>query len=139
MNELAERWLVFAWEDLRVAERIMEDEIFNQVCFHSQQCVEKTLKGALISRDISPPRSHSITDLLSLFPSDWLADWRDDLTALDDYYIPTRYPDALPGSLPEGMPGHTEAKEALELAKAVYGQVSLLVLPKASDNESKQQ
>lgn len=127
MNELAERWLAFAREDLLVAEAIMEDEIFNQVCFHSQQSVEKALKGALVNRGVAPPRTHSITDLLSLFPPEWPIDLRNDLIGLDDFYIPTRYPDALPGSLPDGMPGVTEAKEALALAQATLQQVNLLI------------
>lgn len=31
--------------------------------------------------------------------------------------MPTRYPDALPGSLPEGLPSKKDAIEALELAR----------------------
>jgi HEPN domain-containing protein len=36
---------------------------------------------------------------------------------LDDYYIPTRYPDALPGVLPEGLPERTDAEDAVRLAR----------------------
>jgi HEPN domain-containing protein len=36
---------------------------------------------------------------------------------LDRFYIPTRYPDALPGTLPEGMPAQKDAEEALNLAR----------------------
>jgi HEPN domain-containing protein len=52
-----------------------------------------------------------------------LADLRSDLVGLDDFYIPTRYPDALPGVLPEGLPGKAEAEEALILARAVLERV----------------
>lgn len=31
------RWFVFALEDLRMADLAMDEEIFNQVCFHAQQ------------------------------------------------------------------------------------------------------
>jgi HEPN domain-containing protein len=119
MNEAVNRWLIFAQEDLRVAVIALDEGIYNQVCFHAQQCVEKALKGALVRRGRMPPRTHSITDLLSLFPSEWLADLRDDLGMMDDLYIPTRYPDALPGTLPDGLPGRVEAEEALALARAV--------------------
>jgi HEPN domain-containing protein len=119
MNETANRWLIFAREDLQVAEIVLDAGIYNQVCFHAQQCVEKALKGALVRQGHVPPRTHSITDLLSLFPSEWLADLRDDLSMMDDLYIPTRYPDALPGMLPDGLPGRAEAEEALALARAV--------------------
>lgn len=45
MNERAERWLTFAREDLRMAELAMAETLWNQVCFHVQQCVEKILKA----------------------------------------------------------------------------------------------
>ena len=38
---------------------------------------------------------------------------------LDDYYIPTRYPDALPGRLPEGLPKKEDAEEALAALEEV--------------------
>ncbi len=64
------------------------------------------------------PRTHSIADLIRLLPADWFGDLRADLLeTMDDYYLPTRYPDALPGTLPEGLPGKAEAEEALDLAR----------------------
>ncbi|MCI0396260.1 MAG: HEPN domain-containing protein [Chloroflexi bacterium] len=107
MNESAKRWLIFAQEDLQVAEIIFVEGLYNQVCFHAQQCVEKLLKGLIVHQGIVPPRTHSITDLLGLLPHDWFVHVQADLIDLDDYYIPTRYPDALPGTLPEGLPGRT--------------------------------
>ena len=32
---------------------------------------------------------------------------------LDEYYIPTRYPDGVPGTLPQGQPSEQHASEAL--------------------------
>jgi HEPN domain-containing protein len=42
---------------------------------------------------------------------------------LDRFYIPTRYPDALPGTLPEGFPGRRDAQEALDVAKQTLERV----------------
>ena len=42
--------------------------------------------------------------------SDWLG------FLLDRFYIPTRYPDALAGALPTGLPDGTDAEEALAVA-----------------------
>jgi len=39
------------------------------------------------------------------------------LGLLDRFYIPTRYPDALPGMLPDGLPGARDAREALGMAQ----------------------
>jgi HEPN domain-containing protein len=128
MSEAVERWLNFAQDDLRMAELALKDYIFNQACFHSQQCVEKALKGALTHHRGGPlPRTHSIADLLRLIPGEWLKDVRADLIeTMDDYYIPTRYPDALPGTLPEGLPGKSEAEEAITLARKVLEEVQQL-------------
>jgi HEPN domain-containing protein len=119
MSDPSERWLIFARQDLRVAEIVLDEGIYNQACFHAQQCVEKALKGVLARRGLPTPRTHSITDLLSLLPAEYVPSPRDDLGGLDDYYIPTRYPDALPGTLLDGLPGRSEAEEAIALAAAL--------------------
>ncbi len=118
MSESTERWMAFASEDLQMAQFALSAGIFNQVCFHSQQCVEKLLKASLASLGRTIPRTHSITDLVEKLPKDWFSDLRDELAALDDYYIPARYPDALPGSLPEGLPGQSDAEQAISLARS---------------------
>ena len=67
-----------------------------------------------------PPKIHVTVDLLSLLPSEWFTDVEvEPLGKLDDYYITTRYPDALPGDLPTGLPGEVEAEEAAGVARAV--------------------
>ena len=123
MNATAERWLAFAREDLQVAEIVLEEGIYNQVCFHAQQCAEKALKSALAHRGQALPRVHSITDLLQMLPADWFAGQEQEIMGLDDYYIPTRYPDALPGMLPDGLPGREDAEEALAAARFLLRQV----------------
>jgi hypothetical protein len=47
-----------------------------------------------------------------------------ELEQIDIYYIPTRYPDALPGSLPEGLPGKGDAEGAISVARACWQKVS---------------
>jgi HEPN domain-containing protein len=117
MNEAAEFWLAFARQDLRMAELALEEGIYNQVCFHSQQCVEKAIKGWLEQQGQTPPRTHRMADLLALLPTRLLGELNDALGLLDRFYIPTRYPDALPGTLPEGLPGERDAREALDMAR----------------------
>lgn len=117
MNEAVDRWLVFAREDLRMAELALAEGIFNQVCFHAQQCVEKAIKGWLEQQEEILPRTHRMADLLALLPPDLMGELSDALRLLDRFYIPTRYPDALPGMLPTGMPRQRDAEEALDLAR----------------------
>lgn len=123
MNAAAERWLAFAQQDLRVAELAMTEAIFNQVCFHAQQCAEKALKGWLEAQGKVPPRTHRMADLLPLLPSGLLGSFAQRVLLLDAFYIPTRYPDALPGSLASGLPGNSDALEALEVAHILLNHI----------------
>ncbi len=125
MNETARRWLEFADIDLRMAVLAFEDEIFSQVCFHSHQCVEKALKALIHGiTGKSAPRSHALQELLKHIPSECLARLPENLSLkMDDYYIPTRYPDAIPGSLADGLPDRSDAEQALAIAKAVIDAV----------------
>src|SRR5438067_13795845 len=103
MSGTAKEWLKFAREDLRVAEIILNEGIYNQVCFHSQQCVEKSLKAVLVHAGHVSPRTHFIADLLKLLPQAWATSLPAKLIQLDVLYTPTRYPDTLPGMLPDGL------------------------------------
>jgi len=120
MSEDKTRWLAFANEDLRIAAIAFREEIYNQVCFHAQQCVEKSIKAAILALGRVPRRSHVIVDLLNDLAAPWLADLADELQMVDLFYIPTRYPDTLPGMLPDGPPSATEAEAVLLLARQVY-------------------
>ena len=62
MNSAGERWLFFARQDLQMAELALKEGLYNQVCFHSHQCVEKCLKALLANQGKAPPRTHSILE-----------------------------------------------------------------------------
>jgi HEPN domain-containing protein len=131
MNE-SERWLNFAREDLQMAKLALTETIYNQTCFHSQQCVEKAIKGLLLFQSRTPPRTHLLGDLLTLLdPNPFTTSI--DIQLLDRFYIPTRYPDALPGSLPDGLPNQEDATEALAVAQQTLDVVTQLVSSEAGD------
>jgi HEPN domain-containing protein len=112
-------WFYFSKEDKKMAEAAFKEKIFNQTCFHSQQAVEKMLKGFLRARGINVPRTHFLVELVKICIEidDVFTDLRDGCSVLDDYYIPTRYPDAIPGSLPKSLPQEKDAAEALAILK----------------------
>ena len=125
----SESWLRFARDDLHMAELALKDGLHNQVCFHAQQCAEKSLKAWLVHNDESVPRTHRMADLLTLVSADFLDEALEDrLLLLDRFYIPTRYPDALPGSLPDGLPEEKDALEALEVAKDILRSIERQLL-----------
>lgn len=119
-NEEVKKWLIFAQEDLTMAELALKEKIYNQVCFHSEQCIEKILKGFIAYKGEIHPQTHKLTDLLSFMSPSPFDDLRNDILIVDRFYTPTRYPDALPGTLPEGLPTEKDAKEAIEVAKIVF-------------------
>ncbi len=49
-----------------------------------------------------------------------LADVAAEAGSLDEFYIPTRYPEALAGALPDRMPEREDATEALDLARRIF-------------------
>ncbi len=116
-------------EDLQVAELTLREGIYNQTCFHAQQAAEKALKGFLAAARSSVPRTHSLTQILEFcvavdatFPN-----LEKESRSLDRFYIPTRYPDALPGSLPDGSPEHADASEALLAARLIIERVNQVI------------
>ncbi|MGH7263418.1 MAG: HEPN domain-containing protein [Candidatus Rokuibacteriota bacterium] len=121
----ATRWLDWAGEDLELAEYAFTRGIWRQACCHSQQVVEKTLKGILDARRGDHPRGHSLEALLLHDPQvrTELAQWRDACRFLDVFYAVTRYPDALPGLVPEDQPSQADAERAVREAKAVLTDV----------------
>ena len=123
----SKRWLLFAHQDLRMAELAMTEGLYNQVCFHSQQCAEKAVKGLLAHQGKLPPRTHRLADLLELLDPDPFGEEKFEIQLLDRFYIPTRYPDALPGSLPEGLPDAQDAHEALTTARNILARIEQLI------------
>jgi HEPN domain-containing protein len=116
MSAPTEQWLDYARTDLKSAEILLREEIYTHVCFHCQQCVEKAFKAVLVAQGRDVPRIHAIVTLLQLMPSALMTSIEGDVSIFDDYYIPIRYPDTLPGGLPDGPPGKQDATEALALA-----------------------
>ncbi|GBC95912.1 hypothetical protein HRbin16_01712 [bacterium HR16] len=120
MRAEAERWFRFAEEDLRVAALVFEEQIYTQTCFHAQQAVEKILKGLLVYQERLPPKTHALLYLWEQLSPNPLSDFKEEISLLNLFYAPTRYPDALPGSLPDGYPSKDIAEKALQWATAIY-------------------
>jgi HEPN domain-containing protein len=135
MSGKAERWLTFAGEDLRMAELAMAEGLYNQVCFHCQQCAEKAVKGLLAHQGQVPPRTHRLGDLLGLLEPNPLTSIASEVQLLDRFYIPTRYPDALPGTLPEGLPSADDAEEALAVVRQALDAVTAFLAQTKSNED----
>ena len=91
------RWLIKAGNDLKTAQTMLDTDppITDTVCFHSQQCAEKSLKAFLTFSDIHVEKTHYLPRLLELCRKvdssfDDLTEPADSLTA---YAVEARYPD----------------------------------------------
>ena len=60
-----------------------------------------------------------------------LATWRDTLLVLNQFYIPVRYPDVLPGAVADGLPDAQESQQALQSAEAVFQALEPLLYSQA--------
>ena len=116
-----EKWLAQANDDLAFAKLGIKEGFPSQVCFLSQQVVEKSFKAFLLAKNRPYPRLHKVVELATLCKeiTNKLTTFKNDLKILDEFYIPTRYPDAVPGSLPTGLPSEQDAQHALQTAQKI--------------------
>jgi len=117
------RWLTQAKDEFQDADDLRKRNRFYLALFHFQQAAEKALKAYLYLKvkSIEVFYTHSIDDLLEM-TMDIDPDFKEVAQAkkLDKYYVPTRYPNGLPGGVPSRyFDDPKEAEEAMELAKRV--------------------
>lgn len=122
-------WFEFAERDLRACQKLLEGELCANACFHAQQAVEKALKGLLLYRGKTVPKTHSLPELFVLLKEPALASYRDAIDVLNKYYIPTRYPDLIEGDEPSWFSDENEARNALALAREVAETVFAIAKP----------
>lgn len=117
-EQISKEWLFFAGSDLRLAKLALRDKIYHETCFLSHQSAEKSLKAILARKESVIPKTHSLNFLNKLvfqgFGKENLPP--EQAQFLDQFYLPSRYPDAFPGNLPEGLPQKKDAGKALKFA-----------------------
>jgi len=116
IKDIVRKWLIKADNDLKTAKLCLnaEEIITDSACFHSQQAVEKFLKAYLISKDISPQKTHKIEVLLENckhFDNSFID--LDGIEILSEYAVELRYPDDF------FSPSLEEAEESINLALKV--------------------
>jgi HEPN domain-containing protein len=128
MKPITEEWLDRAKEDLDVAlEIISREHLTNMVAFHSQQAVEKTLKGIIEEFEIGFVKTHNLERLLGVVNKQVNLEVDIDfIKRLDEVYISTRYPSDL-GLIPSGRPSTQDAKELYDFANTFYRNVKKLL------------
>ncbi len=122
-EEEARRWLLQALDEFADAEDLRKRERFYLALFHFQQAAEKALKAYLYLKLEEPDvfRTHSVAELMEAAEKvDPVFSRVKRSKSLDGYYIPTRYPNGLPGGVPSRFyDDPVEAEEAESLARQV--------------------
>ncbi|MEN2981817.1 MAG: HEPN domain-containing protein [Thermus sp.] len=121
------RWLAQAQDDWEAGEALLRAGKFAQAAFLAQQAGEKALKALWIALGLDP-WGHSLARLVRDLPEGMggaLQPLLPQALALDKLYIPTRYPDALPGLTPKEAYTQEEAQKALMDAQAILKAVEV--------------
>ena len=119
--EEGKRWLEQAFEDLKWAKDLAERGGYHIACFLAQQVGEKALKGFLYAAGEEIVIGHSV-ERLCHFASKFDAEFLEKVKSwaiLDGYYVPTRYPNSLPESIPARVYTRKAAEEAVLLAEEI--------------------
>lgn len=126
-KEESERWLIQAKDEFEDADDLRKRGRFYLALFHFQQAAEKALKAYLYFKVESSEvfYTHSIDDLLEMSVElDTEFNKIKQAKKLDQYYIPTRYPNGLPGGVPSRFyDDPKEAEEAMVLSRNVINLV----------------
>jgi HEPN domain-containing protein len=112
----AGRWLRQAENDLAFARVAVREGFHAQACFVAQQTAEKAAKAIAYGLGERLVIGHSIVELVERLRErvESLAALREAAGVLDQYYVPTRYPNGLPGGVPFEAFGPTQATRAVE-------------------------
>lgn len=94
--EMAEEWLKKAKSNLAKAKigKLSEEILYEDLCYDAQQAAEKSIKALLTSLNIQFPKTHSISELLTLIENAGISvpDKLKEAAILTDYAVSTRYP-----------------------------------------------
>ena len=91
-----EEWVIHARSDLTLAQigRDNSNVLHQQICFHAQQAVEKSLKAVLLFYKVDFPLTHDLEELVDIhdrngipLPKEML-----DVGILTPYAVEARYP-----------------------------------------------
>ncbi len=95
-HAIAIQWIKKGDHDLITAVHTLsltEQCPYDTICFHAQQCVEKYVKALLLHYKIGFPKSHDLSELVALLPSEIkIPLTKNEQSKLTDYAIAGRYP-----------------------------------------------
>ncbi|NLJ61174.1 MAG: HEPN domain-containing protein [Firmicutes bacterium] len=129
------RWLTHARDEFEDANELRQRDRFYLALFHFQQAAEKALKAYLYLELKSGEvfYTHSIDELIQM-AVEIDPEFEKIVSAkkLDQYYIPTRYPNGLPGGVPSRY--YDDPEEAMQAKDLAEGVIKLVIMKINRDN-----
>ncbi len=126
-TELVRSWLVKAASDLRSA-RILgsaAEAPLDTAIYHCQQAAEKAVKGYLVSRGVTPDKTHDVRNLT--LRASRLEPKFNQFINLAAVLTPYAWEFRYPGDLAEVYPTPEEFDEASQHAQSIYDFVLTLI------------
>jgi len=114
-------WIKQAKADLDWGKSSLNNGFFPQACFIAQQTAEKALKALCYFRGYDIVKSRSVRKIAEALDINGAILEAGQL--LDQFYIPTRYPDGLPEGTPQDYFTISQARQALEYAATIIHRV----------------
>ncbi|MDO8955602.1 MAG: HEPN domain-containing protein [Deltaproteobacteria bacterium] len=119
----SKRWIEQAKYDLNTSLWNAKGKLYAPACFWAQQAAEKAAKAYLYSKGERLVFGHSVAELLEKCRT-FDQGFKTLIQIggfLDRFYIPTRYPNGLPGGIPAQAYREKDSKEAIKMAQKILG------------------
>lgn len=130
-KENAKRWLREAEHTLAQAEQTYKNKIWNLVCFLSEQTAQKALKAVLYYNGERFINIHSIVELVreAATKHPELIKFARDGGILDQYYLSSRYPDAVAEpAIPAEIFVDKQAGDSIKIAKKIFEKCKRIIV-----------
>ena len=124
------RWIRDAENTLRHAELNCQWEAYNVACFLAEQVAQKALKAVLYLDGARFISTHSVSELIreASQKRPGLLPLRAQAVILDQYYLTTRYPDAVAApAIPSEIFTKDQAEDALRIARTIFNMSKSLI------------
>lgn len=115
MANRARDWFAQAERDLEQAQASQRDGRHEWACFAAHQAAEKAVKALHLAKG-QEAWGHVVVRLLQELPSEAPADLIEHARVLDNFYVPTRYPNGHPAGAPFEHYGPVQSHQAIEYA-----------------------
>ncbi|MDD2665869.1 MAG: HEPN domain-containing protein [Methanocellales archaeon] len=131
-EKISKAFLIEAKDDIEMAEIAYSHGKFSKAVYHSQQCVEKAFKAALVLKGKFISEHEVLTDFLKVYQNELSRETIEkimkDTPKLESQFKRVRYPlfgrTDLPIWIPSKEYDESDAKSAIEKANLIFGILS---------------